>query len=88
MNRLASLAGAVLIGLGALAAPAWSQDRSPPARDAPAPHAAPKSDGGAPSGGMAPGEADGKAEAERNGGAPAPAPGGCPLLNRKLELIV
>ena len=89
MNRLASLAGATLIGLGALTAPAWPQDSSQPARETPAPHAAPKLHGGAPSEGMTgPGEADSKAEAERNSGAPAPAPGGCPLFNRKLELIV
>ena len=85
MRRLASVTGAVLIGLGALAAPAWSQDK-PPAIEAPAPHAAPKQSGNAETG--APGSIEGKANSEKESGPPAAGPGGCPLFNRKLELIV
>jgi len=88
MYRLASLAGAALIGLGAFTTPARSQD-SPPAHQAPAPHAAPKSDGGsAADATTAPREAEGNTRSERDDGAPAPGPGGCPLFNRKLKLIV
>lgn len=90
MNWQAKLAAAALIGLGVVsAAPAWSQDSGPTLRTPPAPLAAPQSDGGAASEGMTtPGEADNKTDAERNGSTPPPAYGGCPLFNRKLELIV
>lgn len=87
MNRFASLAVAALVGLGVLTAPAWSQGNAPTREDS-APHvAAPKPDqGAARDGAAAPNEVQGKAE--KDGSAPAPEPGGCPLFNKKLELIV
>ena len=89
MTRLANVASAAVIGLAALTAPAWSQGSSPPAGESSAPHATPKSDGGVAGDGLAaPAEAESKARAGKDGGAPVPGPAGCPLLNRKLELIV
>jgi hypothetical protein len=85
MHRLASVTGAALIGLGALVAPVWSQDK-PPAAEAPVPHATPKQGSNAETG--ASGSIEGKAHPDKEGGPPAQGPGGCPLFNRKLELIV
>ena len=87
MSRPASLAVAALVGLGVLTAPAWSQGNAPAREDA-APHAAaPKPDqGAARDGAAAPNDVQGKAE--KDSSVPAPEPGGCPLFNRKLELIV
>jgi hypothetical protein len=85
MRRLSKMAGASLIGLGVLAAPALSQDK-PPALEGPAPRTAPKQ-GGA-SEGSTPGNIDRKANPERESDPTAPDPSGCPLYNRRLELIV
>ena len=86
MHRFAIFVSAALIGLAATTPPAWSQDTAP-GREAPPAELAPKVDGGAAGTQGAP-QPEGKAQSEAENAAPAPGPAGCPLFNRKLDLIV
>jgi hypothetical protein len=86
MHKFAICAGAMLIGLAATALPALSQDPVP-GLEAPSVELAPKA-GGVAAGAQGAPQPEGKAQSEAENAAPAPGPAGCPLFNRKLDLIV
>lgn len=88
MRRHARLTCAALVSLAAMIVPAWAQDRPPGATQQPAPLATPGDGSSAPGGTPEPRDVEIKPDLESEGFAPPPGSGGCPLLNRKLELIV
>lgn len=88
MHILGPVAGALLgVAIVVGPVPAWSQSQQG-GQETPTAQPAPGGAGNSAGGSMEPAEAEGKNKSEAESAAPGQSPGGCPLINRKLDLIV